>query len=143
MSDSTILLGGAAAPPDTTNPVMVGACLPGTPLYASGNGVASPARANGASAAYPIGLALHAAADGERTFCKYAGLVVLTSAQWTAVLDTGTVLEYGKPYYVSAATAGKLTKTAPSEGSYVACVGIAMSTHALLVQIGLAELAGT
>lgn len=58
----------------------------------------------------------------------------LSSADWTAVTG-GTTLTPGAQYYLDAATAGKLTLTAPSAGNFVAPVGIAQSTTVMQINI--------
>jgi hypothetical protein len=106
------------------------AAVPGTPVYYLSDGTLGPARANAAGTAYAVGLALHAAADGERCSYRYSGPLTLTDAQVAAILDTGTEFTPGAPYYVSQATAGKLTKTLPVSG-IVCAVAVATSTNGL------------
>jgi hypothetical protein len=60
----------------------------------------------------------------------------LTVSDWTAVVG-GTTLTAGAEYFVSAATAGKLTATAPSaSGNIVQKIGYAINTTTMMVRIG-------
>jgi hypothetical protein len=65
------------------------------------------------------------------------GKITATTAQWDAVTgDTGG-LTPGSKYFLSAATAGKLTKTAPSaDGQVLAPLGVAKSTTEFEITIG-------
>lgn len=65
-----------------------------------------------------------------------SGIMTATTAQWDAVAGTTGGLAFGTYYYLSAATAGLLTATAPSTaGQYVVQVGVAISTTELKLQI--------
>lgn len=133
MSDSEILAGGAPPPqPNTLTAVVTGAVGPGTPVYPVADGSIGPARGNSATTAYAVGLALKAGANGERTPYRYAGPVTLTSEEWTAVLNTGTELIPGSPYYVSQSAPGVLTATKPGSG-LICLVGVASSDLCLVV----------
>jgi len=135
MSDSSIEPGGAPLPePNTYNPIFSSSMSLGTPVAfsTSVHDEVVPAKANVVGTTYAIGVVIrNCSTAGERGGVRYAGAVTLTS--WADVLDTGTELETGKPYYVSNATAGKLTKTAPASG-YVCPVGFAASPTTLFVQ---------
>jgi len=139
MSDSSIEPGGAPPPqPNTLNPkVAAGAAVtPGMPVYAESTGDIGPAKADSATTAYALGLALINAANGERGQYRYSGPVQLpaTADGWGSVLNTGTALIPGDPYYVSQASAGKITHTLP--GSGIVCqVGTAISETTLLVAV--------
>ena len=142
MSDTSIQPGGAPPPqPNTLNPTVSGAVLPGTPVYTLADGTIGPAKADSGTTAYCQGLSLIPAANTERGQYRYSGPVTLTSAEWTAVLNTGTELTPGAPYYVSQATAGKLTKTLPGSG-IVCAVGVASSTLCLVVNPNYHTVAG-
>lgn len=136
MSDSQIQPGGAPPPqPNTLNPEVTGTVLPGTPVYALSTGNIGPAKADAAATAYPLGMSLIPATTGERGQYRYSGPVTLSSAEWAAVLDTGSSLTPGAPYYVSQASAGKITKTAPGSG-LLARIGVATSPSCMLVSLG-------
>jgi hypothetical protein len=135
MSDSEILAGGAPPPqPNTLNPLVTGTILPGTPVYPLADGTIGPARANSATTAYAAGISLIPATTDERGQYRYSGPVTLPAAEWAAVLDTGSELTPGAPYYVSQATAGKITLTLPGSGIVVQ-VGVAVSETCLLVDV--------
>ena len=142
MSDTSIQPGGAPPPqPNTLNPTVSGAILPGTPVYTLADGTIGPAKADSATTAFAQGVSLIPAANTERGQYRYSGPVTLTVAEWTAVLNTGTELTPGAPYYVSQATAGKLTKTIPGSGLAVT-LGIATSPLCLLVNPNWRTIAG-
>lgn len=65
-----------------------------------------------------------------------SGVLTATTAQWDAVAGTTGGLAVRTRYYLSAATAGLLTATAPSAtGQYVVEVGIALSATEMKVDI--------
>ena len=101
------------------------------------------ANAGTAATAYALGLSLIPAANGERGQYRYSGPLTLTIAEWTAVLNTGTTgLTPGAPYFVSQATAGKITKTLP--GSGIACtIGVAVSDVCMLIMPTWRTIAGS
>jgi hypothetical protein len=77
------------------------------------------------SAGKIIGIAVEAIGNGD------VGTVLL----WGSMEVTGWGLTAGSPYYVSSATAGLATLTAPSTaGQSVICVGFAYSTTSLFFQ---------
>jgi hypothetical protein len=58
-----------------------------------------------------------------------------TTGQWDAVTGGSGGLVANTVYYLDAATAGKLTATAPTTaGQYVVEVGMALSTTELLIK---------
>lgn len=64
------------------------------------------------------------------------GVLTATTTQWDAVAGTSGGLIAGTRYYLSAATPGNLTSTAPSTtGQYVQEVGMAISTTELNVNV--------
>lgn len=98
-----------------------------------------PAKADAAATAEVVGLATRAtlAVAGEQQYPRYIGELTLTTAEWTAITEEAGALVEGDAYYLSAANAGKITHTAPvAMGSFVTRVGIAISTHTLLVLLG-------
>lgn len=107
---------------------------PGTVLAAGSAGIVK-GRANAAGTSEVVGVNIGAAAEDEPGFAKYAGPVTLTTAEWDAVAGTTGGLTPGARYYLSTATAGKLTATPPStEGQFLCPVGLALSATTLLVQ---------
>jgi hypothetical protein len=62
------------------------------------------------------------------------GTLAATTAQWDAVFGTTGGLTKGTRYYLSAATAGNGTATAPSSvGNYVVEIGLAISTTEMIL----------
>jgi hypothetical protein len=114
--------------------------LPGTALAAlvavGRGGEVARAKADSGDSTYVTGLAVKAGVSGERVHTQYAGPLVLSTEQWDAIAeDTSVGLENGAPYYLSATTAGKITKTLPGAG-FAAPVGVATSPTCLLINIG-------
>jgi hypothetical protein len=108
----------------------------GTPVYQTAiDGSVNFARANAASTARVVGIASTAGAVGQDVEILRSGPLTLSEDEWDVITGGEGGLTIGVPYYVSAATAGLLTKTAPSGPNYVAPVGIATSPTTLLVQI--------
>lgn len=142
MSDSETIPGGLPpAPPNSYNPT-INADLPiGTPVYVEAGGGCNAAKADNATTAYCTGLLIARGEAGKRCPVRYAGLVQLTTAEWTALLDTGTELTPGAPYYASASVAGKISKLEPEAG-FAVQLGIANSTHALLVLLTVTPING-
>ena len=106
----------------------------GQPVYVDGSGTVDLARANAAATDRAIGLvadaSIAAAAAGN---IQQGG--VITSANWTGVIGS-TNLAAGADYFLDAATAGKLTATAPTTaGQFVVQVGHAISTTKMLIGI--------
>lgn len=125
--------GGAPTPLNSFNPVVTDQSWPpGTPVCASAGGVQG-ARANAAGTAKFLGLMAGAGALGSRVLTKFDGPLELKAAEWDLVAGTTGGLTTGATYYVSAATAGKLTATPPSGPNYVAPVGIAISSTIMII----------
>ena len=138
MSDSTIE-GSAPLPPTPTGYLTPVAALnmpPGSPVIArASDGKAALAKADSDTTAAVIGLLARPATANQNTLVYYAGVLTLTEAQWNAI-ETGatTGLTPNATYYLSDATAGKLTRTPVSTGGHrVASIGVALSTTQLLI----------
>lgn len=114
-----------------------GAVVCGTPVYSDAADGYKKARANATGTSLVIGLQQEAsvAAAGTGTI-QNDGVLPLTTAQWDAVTgDTGG-LTFNSLYWLDPATAGKLTKTAPSTVGQLVCpVGRALSTTEMLINI--------
>lgn len=109
----------------------------GTPVYISAANTFQPARANAAATHGPIGLvrdaSIAAAASGS---IQTDGVATGTTAQWDAVTGQTGGLTSGSVYFLSSATAGRLTTTAPTAtGEYVQRVGRAISSTSLEISI--------
>lgn len=139
MSDSEIGPGGPLPTlPNVYNPVAaVGFPHVGTPvaINSSGEAVYANATAPG-TLAQSIGLTQAPCSAGERVPVKYAGPLSLSAAQVAAILDTGTALTPGAPYYAST-TAGKITLTPPTGSNYVTPLGTAIGDDGILINLGL------
>ena len=127
------------AGPEVTAPNTITALVPsdtpiGTPVRKSGTGTAVPARADSAADARCIGLLATAGAADTDPQIRYAGPLTLTTAEWDALTsDVGGLVE-DDYYFLSQATAGKLTKTAPVSGIR-APIGVALSADTMLILI--------
>lgn len=105
----------------------------GSPGYISASGAFQLARANALGTVEVIGLvrdtAIAAAAVGN---IQTDGGLVATTAQWDVITGQTGGLTAGSTYFLSSATAGKLTTTAPTtSGEFVVRVGQATSTTSL------------
>lgn len=118
----------------TLGPNTAAAYPPGTPVYLStSTGLLTAAIATSAAAAAVMAVLAAASSTGVTPTAIYAGPLTLTVAQWSAIVGGVSGLTPGAVYYLSAATAGLLTTSAPSNSLKV---GIAQSTTTLIVQIG-------
>lgn len=92
-----------------------GSIVIGTPVYVKSDGDVDKAQANAIGTCTNIGIVrdttINAAAAGN---IQFEGIVTATTGQWDAVTGGSGGLTPGLYYYVSAATAGLLTTTAPS-----------------------------
>lgn len=113
-----------------------GALIQGNVVYMDAVDGVKKAKADAAGTAKPVGLSVGAPAAAASGQIMIAGILTLTTAQWDAAFGTTGGLAFGTLYYLSAATAGLGTVTAPSTvGNYVVELGIALSTTELLVRI--------
>jgi len=115
-----------------------GAIVIGTPVYMDANDGVKKAQANASGTRKVTGIvavaSIGAAGQGPITV---GGVITATTTQWDAVVVSGSGgLIKDTTYYLDAATAGKITATAPSTaGQYVVEVGIGLSTTELLVRV--------
>ncbi len=106
-----------------------------TPVYDIDVDKVAPARANAAATTRVLAFVMADIAGAASGFCQPDGVIVGTVAQWNAVTEEGAGgLTTGSVYYLSAATAGKITLTPPTTG-YVVEVGQAISTTELDINI--------
>jgi hypothetical protein len=120
-----------------TNDESSAAIVIGAPVYADAANGVKRAKANTIGTARVIGLggdiSIAAGAVGN---IATSGVLTATTGQWDAVCGTSGGLAFGTVYYLSAATVGLLTATAPSAaGQFVAAVGIALSTTKMKIDI--------
>lgn len=113
-----------------------GAAVICSAAYVSAAGTFQPARANASGTTRVIGLvkstSVAAAASGS---IQTDGVFTATTTQWDGVTGGSGGLTAGAVYYLSEATAGNLTATAPTSGFNLP-VGIALSTTELEISIG-------
>jgi hypothetical protein len=108
----------------------------GRAVYIFGADTVKLANANAAGTKSVVGLvfdtSINSAASGS---IAVAGSVTATTGQWDSVTGQSGGLTSGAKYYLSNATNGALTTTAPTTG-YVAPVGVALSTTKMVLNIG-------
>lgn len=109
----------------------------GSPVYVSAANSFQLARANAAATVGAIGLVRDASvAAGASGIVQTDGILTATTAQWDVVTAQTGGLTPGSAYFLSAATAGRLTTIAPTNtGEYVQRIGRAISTTALEISI--------
>ena len=114
-----------------------GAIVIGTPVYAVANDAVDKAKGDAVGTANVIGLVAETTIAAAGTGgIQGDGVLAATTVQWDAVAGTSGGLTKDVIYYLSAATAGILTSTAPSSaGQYVVQVGIAISTTEMKITI--------
>ncbi len=140
MTDTATRAGGPTPPNPNTfkGATAVADTPPGTPLFASAtvDNEHGLARANAAGTTYVSGLASAQAEAGGPVPVQYAGPLTLTTAEWDLICGTDGGLNQGVPYYLSTATAGKLSANAGSgAGNFVAPVGVAHSATTMMISI--------
>lgn len=114
-----------------------GAAPIGSPVYISAANSFALARANAGVTARPIALVKDASvAAGAAGLVQTDGVLEATATQWEAITGQPGGLTPGSVYFLSAATAGRLTTSAPTNsGEYVVRVGVAVSTTGLEISI--------
>ncbi len=142
MTDTATTAGGKPPTDGTTyHPISGEAFPPGTPVCQSGgdDGTVLSAQGDSEDTAAVIGLAVAVGVETSPVLVKYAGPLRLTTAQWDAITGESGGLTRQARYFLSSATKGKLTQTAPvGSGDFVTQVGVALSATDLMVQIGSA-----
>lgn len=114
-------------------PVVIGA-----PVYMFGAGSFKKARANAVATANVVGLVGQSPsiANGVPGAVTIDGILSATTAEWDAVTGDAGGLTFDARYWLDPATAGKITKTAPTTvGQLVVYIGIALSTTEMKVEI--------
>lgn len=103
--------------------------LAGTPLYPSGSGEVSLAKADSLSTARVLWIAKEVIQNGTTGQALLSGSLTLTTSQWDNVTGQSGGLTPGSNYYLSAVEAGKLSTSIPTEsGEVVAKLGVAHSS---------------
>lgn len=90
--------------------------IAGSPVYVTSAGEIAPAQANASATATVFGLALADIADSTSGLVQFneGTIVTLTTGEWDTICGTTGGLDEGVDYFLSAATAARLTATAPS-----------------------------
>lgn len=113
-----------------------GTLAPGSPVYISANDSVDKAKADAVGTKNVFGLAaasITAAAAGP---VMLSGVLTLTTGQWDTAFGTTGGLTKDVLYYLSAATAGVGTTTAPSTvGQYVVELGLGISTTEMKINV--------
>ena len=121
---------------DVVSKVAAATLIAGNIVYSSSATDVNKARANASGTVKPIGLAKTAITSGASRIIQTNGVLVLSTAEWDAAFGTTGGLTFNTIYYLSAATAGLGTVTAPSTvGEYVKQVGLGLSTTELLIML--------
>jgi hypothetical protein len=114
----------------------VAAMIVGEVVYASNATSVDKAQADAQSTVRVMGLIVTGGAAAAQVDVQTEGIVTLTTGEWDAVAGTTGGLTAGATYFLSAATAGALTGTAPTAGGeFVVRVGHALSTTELEIDI--------
>lgn len=114
-----------------------GSLVIGTAVYVSANNTVDKARADAVGTVNVVGLvadtSISAAATGG---IQMDGVLSATTGQWDAVAGTTGGLTRDVIYYLSAATAGLITSTAPTvAGQFVVEIGIGISTTEMRISV--------
>lgn len=110
--------------------------VPGQVVYLDTNDGVKKAKADAAGTANAFALASIAVTNGVAGVYATDGILTLTTGQWDTAFGTSGGLTANAIYYLSAATAGLGTGTAPATvGQYVVRLGIALSTTELAIGI--------
>jgi hypothetical protein len=125
-------LDAVASEKDVVSMVADATLIAGNAVYASAAGHCDKARANAVGTSRVVGLATAAITSGASGSIQTNGVVSLSTGEWDALTGGSGGLTYNTVYYLSAATAGLLTSTAPSTtGQTVVQLGIGLSTTEL------------
>ncbi len=115
----------------------------GSPVYCDASTGFRKARANAAATGPVLGLLTTDVLSAATGLVQFGGAITLTTAQWDAVAGTSGGLAFNVPYYLSAATAGKLTATPPSAaGQVVQQVLIGVSPTQAIMSLEVPEVVG-
>lgn len=143
MADGSSFPGPGSTPPVAATPYanayIAGVDLDGgVPVYLGSDGKAYPAQANNTLTAAVVGLTAFATHAGSRVPVQWGGSVQLPPSSPSAPLPPGVTI------FLSAAVAGGLTSTPPSAGGqFVVMLGVAETTHALAINVGPQQIAGS
>lgn len=107
-----------------------GSITVGQPVYVKSNGNVDLGRANAQGTTQILGLVADASISASASgIIQTDGILAASTGDWDAVTGETGGLTPGAVYYLDAATAGKLTQTAPTTtGQFVVKCGLAIST---------------
>jgi hypothetical protein len=128
---------------DTVTKTATGAIAKAAPVYLKSDGTVSEAQANATTTFRPYGLAAAAIAGAASGLIYYkpGTRVTMTTAEWDAITGGSGGLTVGSRYFLSAATAGKLTATCPSSsGQQIVEYGVAESTTVMRLALRIVGL---
>ncbi len=114
-----------------------GSIVIGMPVYSADADDVDKAQANAVGTTEVIGLVQETSiATTASGFIQTDGVLSATTTEWDAVAGTTGGLTPGAIYFLSSATAGELTETAPTTaGQFVLRVGKALSTTEMEISI--------
>lgn len=114
-----------------------GSLVIGAPVYVSADDEVDKARANAAGTKDVLGLVADTSiATTVAGTVQSDGVLTATTGQWDAITGGSGGLVANTIYFLSAATAGMLTATAPvADGEFVCRVGLALSPTELEITI--------
>lgn len=109
----------------------------GTPVYISAANAFQPAKADAGATVEVFGLIRDpSVAPSANASVQTDGVLTASTSQWDLITGQTGGLTPGATYFLSPATAGKLTTTAPTaSGHYVLRVGRAVNTQTLEISI--------
>jgi len=108
--------------------------IAGNAVYPSSATEVNKARANASGTVLVLGFATAAITSAASGSIQTSGILTLTTGEWDALAGTTGGLTFNTRYYLSAATAGLVTSTAPSTtGQYVRPVLLGVSTTEAMI----------
>jgi len=116
------------------NPIANVDLVPGTPVFqlVSDDTPGEVGKAKGAAGLFAcVGFTALPGVATKRVRTQFIGPLTLTEDLWAAVNADSENLQTGLTYYLSGATAGKITKTRPD--TFKVPVGVALSPDTLLI----------
>lgn len=106
----------------------------GQAVFISGNNEITLSKADSTSTATCFGIATEQITNTNSGNVAYGGVLELTTGEWDTVSGGSGGLSAGAEYWVSAATAGNITSTAPtSPGQQQTSIGYGISTIKLFI----------
>jgi hypothetical protein len=137
--EQNVILSPSPVPPNSYLPIAGESFPPGSPVAQ----IPSPsvprtvqkAKADAADTTNAVGLAAKVGIEDLHAHVQFAGPLTLTTAEWDVITGGSGGLVVGVPYYLSNATAGKMSTSLPGSG-FVKQLGIATAPETLMIQLG-------